>query len=86
MARPKGDTKMTWKVAVTMPPEAGEQVERIAQEMGVQPAVAIRILLLEKLRERAAQEGQMRKGKAYDWSGTAAPASQTSPQAAGVTK
>jgi len=76
---------MTWKAAVTMPPEAGEQVERIAQEMGVQPAVAIRILLLEKLRERAAQEGQMRKGKAYDWSGTA-PASQTSPKSAGVTK
>ncbi len=70
MARPKGDTKMTWKVAVTMPPDAGEQLERIALEMGVQPAVAIRILLLEKLRERAAQEGQMRKGKAYDWSGT----------------
>jgi len=86
MARPKGDTKMTWKAAVTMPPEAGEQVERIAQEMGVQPAVAIRILLLEKLRERAAQEGQMRKGKAYDWSGTAAPASQTLPKPAGVTK
>ncbi len=85
MARPKGDTKMIWKAAVTMPPEAGEQVERIAQEMGVQPAVAIRILLLEKLRERAAQEGQMRKGKAYDWSGTA-PASQTSPKSAGVTK
>jgi len=85
MARPKGDTKMTWKAAVTMPPEAGEQVERIAQEMGVQPAVAIRILLLEKLRERAAQEGQMRKGKAYDWSGTAPPASQPSPKSAGVT-
>ncbi len=75
---------MTWKAAVTMPPEAGEQVERIAQEMGVQPAVAIRILLLEKLRERAAQEGHIRKP--IDWSGTAAPASQTSPQAAGVTK
>ncbi len=78
MARPKGDTKMTWKAAVTMPPEAGEQVERIAQEMGVQPAVAIRILLLEKLRERAAQEGQMRKGKAYDWSASALPATQPS--------
>lgn len=58
---------LTWKAAVTMPPEAGKHLERIAQEMGVQPAVAIRILLLEKLRERAAQEGHIRTS--YDWSG-----------------
>lgn len=78
MARPKGDTKMIWKAAVTMPPEAGKHLERIAQEMGVQPAVAIRILLLEKLRERAAQEGHIRTS--YDWSGGSdvpAPAPKT---------
>jgi len=82
MARPKKDTKMTWKAAVTMPPDAGEHLERIAVEMGVQPAVAIRILLLEKLRERAAQEGQMHKGKPYNWVGAgpfATPLSQAGP-------
>jgi hypothetical protein len=68
MARPKGEKRMTWRAAVTMPPEAGEKLEQIAQEMGVQPAVAIRILLLEKLRERAAQEGHIRKP--IDWSGS----------------
>lgn len=65
---------MTWRAAVTMPPEAGQQLERIAQEMGVQPAVAIRILLLEKLRERAPQEGHIRKP--LDWSGSATPTAQ----------
>lgn len=74
MARPKGEKRMTWRAAITMPPEAGEHLERIAQEMGVQPAVAIRILLLEKLRERAAQEGHIRKP--LDWSGSDTPATQ----------
>jgi len=74
MARPKGEKRMTWRAAVTMPPEAGEQLEQIAQEMGVQPAVAIRILLLEKLRERAAQEGHIRKP--LDWSGSETPTAQ----------
>ncbi len=60
---------MTWRAALSLPPEAGAQLEQIGKEMGVAPAVAARILLLEKLRERTVQDRQAHGPKGYDWSG-----------------
>lgn len=50
MARPKGDNQMTYRTAVRFPAEAGEELERVAKEMGVAPAVAVRLWVMEKLR------------------------------------
>jgi len=47
---------MSWRASLSMPPEAGAQLEKIAEEMGIGAPLVARILLLEKLRERAAQE------------------------------
>ncbi len=56
---------MTWRAAITLPPEVGEEVEEIAKDMAVPPAVAIRILLMEKLRERArdTREQELHRGR-----------------------
>jgi len=50
VARPKGDKQMTYRTAVRFPAEAGEELERVAKEMGVAPAVAVRLWVMEKLR------------------------------------
>ncbi len=57
-----------------MPPEAGAQLEEIGKEMGVTAPVVARILLLEKLRERAIQDRQARAHvpTAYNWVGKVA--------------
>lgn len=41
---------MTYRTAVRFPAEAGEELERVAKEMGVAPAVAVRLWVMEKLR------------------------------------
>ncbi len=71
MARPKGEKRMTWRAAITLPPEVGEEVEEIAKDMAVPPAVAIRILLMEKLRERArdTREQELSRGRGARSSG-----------------
>jgi len=40
----------TYRTAVRFPAEAGEELERVAKEMGVAPAVAVRLWVMEKLR------------------------------------
>jgi len=57
---------MTWRAALSLPPEAGAQLEQIGKEMGVAPAVAARILLLEKLREWAVQDRQTQRFKPWN--------------------
>jgi len=49
--------------------EAGAQLEEMGKEMGVTAPVVARILLLEKLRERAIQDRQARAPvpRAHDW-------------------
>lgn len=59
---------MSWRATISMPAEAGTQLERMSKEMGVTPAIVARILLLEKLRERAVQD-RLTQQQAYDWSG-----------------
>ncbi len=41
---------MTYRTAVRFPAEAGEELERVAKEMGIAPAVAVRLWVMEKLR------------------------------------
>jgi len=72
--RKKGESQMTYRTAVRFPSEAGEQLEGAAKEMGVAPAVVVRLWVMEKLRERATQEGHIRKP--LDWSGSKTPAAQ----------
>ncbi len=81
----EGSKPMSWRASISMPPEAGVQLEEIGKEMGVTAPVVARILLLEKLRERAIQDRQARAHipTAYDWSGKGKVAeSKTSPYVA----
>lgn len=62
----EGSEAMTWRMSVSMPPDAGTQLEKIGREMGLSAPVVARIFLLEKLRERAAQEQLVRQAQEHE--------------------
>ena len=59
---PKGrrEEPMTWRAALRLPDMAGQQLEEIAKQWGVQPAVAARIAVMEWLHRR--ENGEQETG------------------------
>ncbi len=51
---------MTWRAALRLPDMAGQQLEEIAKQWGVQPAVAARIAVMEWLHRR--ENGEQETG------------------------
>lgn len=52
MPRWKGEPPMTWRAHLRLPDDAAAQLEEIAKQWGVQPAVAARIAVMEWLHRR----------------------------------
>ncbi len=48
---------MTYRTAVRLPDEAADELERVAKEMGVAPAVVVRLWVMDKLRTLREQRG-----------------------------
>lgn len=73
MPRPrKGDDRMNYQTVVRLPDEWGQELQRIARETSVPPAVLARQWLVERLRHlredrlRREREGQSAEGGATD--------------------
>ncbi len=57
MPRKKGD-EMNHRIMVRLPDDAGAELERVAKEKGLEPAVLGRVWLLERLQEERDRRGR----------------------------
>jgi len=62
--RPREASAMTWQALVRLPDDAGAAVDALAKRLGVERAVAARIVVMQWFegQERAAGAGQREEG------------------------
>jgi hypothetical protein len=55
--RKKGDNTMTYQTVVRLPDDVAAELQEVAKGLGLAPAVAARLLIIERLRELRKTQG-----------------------------